>query len=86
MARSNRMPQSQEAVMLAILSELPAPGGANLQYKDLQGICSRTTQTNLVPWAEMPPSCDPVFILDNPANNTRRKGSLEQQLSQMWGD
>ncbi|GLC38916.1 hypothetical protein PLESTM_000795600 [Pleodorina starrii] len=31
----------------------------------------------------MPKSCDPVFILDNPANNTRRRGNLEQQLSQM---
>ncbi|GIL51473.1 hypothetical protein Vafri_7454, partial [Volvox africanus] len=82
MARS-RLPLSHEALMLDILQKLPAPGGRNILSHELELLLGTERSLSTVAWEDLPPSCDPVFILDNVANNTRRKGNMDQQLSQM---
>ncbi|GIL86907.1 hypothetical protein Vretimale_15552 [Volvox reticuliferus] len=82
MARSH-LPLSHEALMLDVLQNLPSPGGKNVTFHELDFLLGTEQSLSKVAWADVPPSCDPVFILDNLANNTRRKGNMEQQLSQM---
>ncbi|GLI69762.1 hypothetical protein VaNZ11_014394, partial [Volvox africanus] len=82
MARSH-IPLSHEALMLDVLQNLPSPGGRNIMFHELEFSLATERSLNTVAWADLPPSCDPVFILDNLANNTRRKGNMDQQLSQM---
>ncbi|GFR40785.1 hypothetical protein Agub_g1400 [Astrephomene gubernaculifera] len=74
---------SHEAAILEVLQRLPPPGGPKIVYQDLETLSLGSNGIEPIDWDSMPRSCDPVFVLDNPANNTRRRGNLDQQLAQM---
>ncbi len=45
--------------------------------------CSQPTKLLLLCFCSTHPSADPCCVLDNPRNNARRRGNLQEQLAQM---
>jgi hypothetical protein len=87
--------QSWLKAIMETLQTLPPPFGpsAATQYRDLQQLEQLYTAASgchapmLVDWSSMPPSCDPVCVLDSTANRTRKKGvPIEQQVKMIQYD